>query len=43
VLGKIFGTKQELVKEGCRKLHDEQLQYLKFSPKNIRLFKSKGG
>jgi hypothetical protein len=41
VLGKIFGPKNEEVTEDWRKLHNDELHNLYFSPNIIRMIKSR--
>jgi hypothetical protein len=42
VLRRIFGPKRDEVTGGCRKLHNEELHNLFFSPNIIRMKKSRG-
>jgi hypothetical protein len=39
VLRRVFGPKKDEVKEGCRKLHNEELRKLYSSPSIIRIMK----
>jgi hypothetical protein len=41
VLSRIFGLKRDEVTAGWRKLHNEELNNLYYSPRNIRLIKSR--
>jgi hypothetical protein len=41
VLRRIFGPKRHEVTGGCRKLHNEELHKLYFSPSIIRMMKSR--
>jgi hypothetical protein len=41
VLRRIFGTKREKVTGGWRKLHNEELHNLYYSPSIIRMIKSR--
>jgi hypothetical protein len=41
MLRKIFGPKRDKGIGGCRKLHNEELNNLNFSPDIIRMIKSK--
>jgi hypothetical protein len=41
VLRRIFGPKRDEVTGGCRKLHNEALRDLYFSPSIIRIIKSR--
>jgi hypothetical protein len=41
VLRKIFGPKRDVVTGECRKLHNEELNDLYFSPTTVRVIKSR--
>jgi hypothetical protein len=41
VLRRMFGQKRDQVRERWRKLHDEELRELYFSPSIIRIIKSR--
>jgi len=41
VLSRIFGPKGDEVTRGCRKLHNEELNDLYFSPNIVRMIKSR--
>jgi hypothetical protein len=41
VLRRIFWSKRDKIIEECRKLHNEEINELYFSPDNIRMIKSR--